>query len=171
MDRYQHRGMFTGFAARTAVLACALLTVSAASGARAADPAGLWLTADGKAHVRVSDCGGTPCGTIVWLQEPNDPKTGRPMTDGGNADATKRNRPIIGVPIVFDMQPSATLNKWSGQLYDPRSGRTYNGNMTLEAPTRLKVEGCVLFLCQSETWTRLTEQMPAPARARSSSAQ
>jgi len=161
--------MFAGFTPRTVVLA--LLTVSAASGARAADPAGLWLTGDGKAHVRVSDCGGAPCGAIVWLREPNDLKTGLPLTDGGNPDASKRNRPIIGLPIVFDMHPSATPNKWSGQIYDPRSGKTYNSNMILETPTRLKVEGCILFLCQAETWTRLTEQAPTPTRARSSSAQ
>jgi uncharacterized protein (DUF2147 family) len=172
MDQCQPKGIFTRFGCSLSLLACAWLTLSAMGEARAADPAGIWLTADGKARVRVGDCGGTSCGTIVWLKEPNDPATGRPMTDGGNPDATKRNRPIIGLPIVFDMRPSSTVNKWSGQVYDPREGKTYNGNMVLEAPSRLKIEGCVLFICESEIWTRVNEpvatQPPAaPPRPRS----
>src|ERR1700730_11801432 len=97
MDRWRSKGILTRFGCCMSIAASAWLTASAVNEARAADAAGLWLTADGKAHVRVGDCGGTTCGTIVWLKEPNDPKTGRPLTDGGNPDAAKRNRPIIGL--------------------------------------------------------------------------
>ena len=36
-----------------------------------ADPVGTWLTEGGKSRVRVVNCGGNLCGTIVWLKEPN----------------------------------------------------------------------------------------------------
>ena len=37
----------------------------------AADPAGVWLTQGGNSRIRVADCGGALCGTIIWLKEPN----------------------------------------------------------------------------------------------------
>lgn len=38
--------------------------------AAAAGPTGTWLTQQGDARVRVSQCGKGICGTIVWLKEP-----------------------------------------------------------------------------------------------------
>ena len=171
MNRYRQADHFASRRRGASALTCLWLTCAAA-GAAHADPTGTWLTADGQAHVRVADCGGTWCGTIVWLREPNDPATGRPLTDQANADVAKRTRLIIGMPVVFDMRPGTAANKWSGQLYDPRNGKTYNGSMLLETPARLKIDGCVLVLCESEIWTRVIEpgppqtQAPQPARPR-----
>ena len=47
----------------------------------AADPARTWLTEEGKATVRIADCGRALCGTIVALKEPSDPQTGNPKVD------------------------------------------------------------------------------------------
>ena len=60
--------------------------------ALAADPAGMWLTQGGNSRIRLADCGGALCGTIVWLKEPNDPDTGKPKTDKNNVDAAHRSR-------------------------------------------------------------------------------
>ena len=70
--------------------AATLLTLATSHGALAADPNGVWLTQTGTSRIRVADCGGALCGTIVWLQEPNDAETKKPKTDKNNSDAAKR---------------------------------------------------------------------------------
>jgi uncharacterized protein (DUF2147 family) len=121
--------------------------------AAAVDLAGNWLK--GRSRVRIADCGGALCGTIVWLKEPNDPDTGKPKTDKNNADAAKRARPLIGVPIVLEMKPSGA-DKWSGQVYNAEDGKTYSGNITAQGPNILKLEGCALggLICKGQIWTR-----------------
>jgi len=121
----------------------------------AADPTGTWLTEEGKATVRVTDCGGALCGTIIALKEPNDPQTGTPKVDKNNVDASKRSRPIIGVQLVTGLKP-AGANKWSGQIYNPEDGKTYNASVTLQNANTITVQGCILggVICKTNTWTR-----------------
>ena len=121
----------------------------------AADPTGTWLTEEGKAVIRVADCGGALCGTIVGLQEPNDPATGKPKVDKNNSDQGKRARPLIGVQIVLGMKPSGE-GKWAGQVYNAEDGKTYSGNLTFTGGTSLKLEGCALggLVCKGQTWTK-----------------
>jgi uncharacterized protein (DUF2147 family) len=142
----------------TAVRAAAILSVVvlSTSPAVAADLVGTWLTENGRSRVRIADCGGALCGTIVWLKEPNDPETGKPKTDKNNADAGKRSRPLIGVPIVLSMKPSGA-DKWTGQVYNAEDGKTYSGNITAQGPNALKLEGCALggLICKGQSWTRV----------------
>ena len=137
---------------RVAAIALAVLGLA---GPACADPIGTWLTENGRSRVKVADCGGALCGTIVWLKEPNDPETGRPKTDKNNADAGKRSRPLIGVPIVISMRPNGS-NKWSGQVYNAEDGKTYSGNLTEQGPNAVRLEGCALggLVCKGQNWTR-----------------
>lgn len=141
---------------RKTAVTLALLCCPLADAALAGDPAGTWLTESGKARVRVGDCGGAICGTIVWLKEPND-ENGKAKTDIRNADASKRSRPIIGTPIVLGMKPSGTPDKWTGQLYNAEDGKTYSGSLTLTGPGSIKLEGCVMggLVCKAQRWTRV----------------
>jgi uncharacterized protein (DUF2147 family) len=123
-----------------------------ASPAQARDPLGLWLTKDRDAKVRVTDCGGSLCGTIVWLADPIDKETGKPATDKLNPDPSRRNRPMIGVRI-FGMQPAGT-NRWSGPIYNADDGKTYSGSVELLDPNSLKIQGCFGPFCNYEIWTR-----------------
>ena len=133
-------------------LAAALLSTSLLP-AVAADPTGIWLTEAGKATVRVADCGGALCGTIVALKEPNDPQTGKPKIDKNNADAGKRSRAIVGVQILIGLKPDGA-NRWSGQVYNPEDGKTYAASVTLPDASTIKVQGCLLVICKTNTWTR-----------------
>ena len=135
-----------------AILSAALFCTGPAFGV---DLNGTWLTENGRSRVRIADCGGALCGTIVWLKEPNDPDTGKPKTDKNNADAAKRGRPLVGVPIVLGMTPSGA-DKWTGQVYNAEDGKTYSGNITAQGPNALKLEGCALggLICKGQTWTR-----------------
>ena len=93
------------------------------------------------------------CATIASIKEPNDPQTGKPKTDIRNVDPSKRNRPIVGVQIFTGLRAEGA-NKWSGQIYNPEDGKTYDANVVLENANTLKVQGCVLFICKTKTWTR-----------------
>jgi uncharacterized protein (DUF2147 family) len=139
---------------RTATIAAALLGVSLGT-ALAADPMGTWRTEEGKATVRITACGPALCGTIISLKDAND-DTGKPKTDKNNADASLRNRPMVGVPIVLGMKPSGNANKWSGQVYNADDGKTYSGSLTLQDANTIKLEGCIMggLLCKAQTWTR-----------------
>jgi uncharacterized protein (DUF2147 family) len=134
--------------------AAALVTVSLSKTAAAADALGTWYTGDRESQVRIVNCGGALCGTLVWLKAPNDPATGRPKTDKHNADASKQSRSLLGVPIVLGMKPSGP-GQWSGDVYNASDGKTYSGSFTLSGPNTADLKGCVLsFLCKTQTWTR-----------------
>jgi uncharacterized protein (DUF2147 family) len=132
----------------------ALLALAAAPALAAADPAfGEWLNEDGFGKITIAPCSSDPalaCGAISWLKDP----VGHPTRDVNNPDKSLRSRPLIGVLVVRDMK-SAGPGRWSGgKLYDPESGKTYDGKLRVLSRNRLRVEGCVLMFCQSETWTR-----------------
>lgn len=122
--------------------------------ARAADPIGTWYTADKDSQVKIANCGGKLCGTLVWLKEPIDPATGKPKLDKNNADASKQSRPLLGVPIVLGMAPSGP-GVWSGNVYNASDGKTYSGSFTMTSDSTADLKGCVMsIICKSQTWTR-----------------
>ena len=138
------------------LFAAALLMLTGTGTALAADPVGTWLTQGGNSRIRVADCGGALCGTIIWLKEPNDPDTGKPKTDKNNSDAAKRSRPLNGVQIVLGMKPAGD-GKWTGQVYNAEDGKTYSGNLTFSGGNSLQLQGCALggLVCKSQTWTKV----------------
>jgi uncharacterized protein (DUF2147 family) len=115
--------------------------------ALAAAPAGEWLVASKSAHIRIVDCAGALWGVVSWQE--------RAGTDDKNPDAAKRGRPTLGMPVLLDMKPSGP-DRWGGALYNSQNGKTYTGDITLLAPDRVRVRGCVLgILCGGENWTRV----------------
>jgi uncharacterized protein (DUF2147 family) len=140
------------FATAAVLLALGGATIAPAL---AADPTGTWFTEDRDSQVKIANCGGALCGNLVWLKEPNDPATNRPKTDKNNADASKQNRPLIGVQIVLAMKPSTTPNKWEGSVYNASDGKTYTGSFAMTGDNTAELKGCVLsVICKSQTWTR-----------------
>lgn len=138
-------------------VAVSVFAALAASGAQAqsvTDPTGVWQTQAGDARVRVSRCGGGICGTIVSLRDKIDPATGKPFTDNKNPNPQLAQRPMIGLTLFSNMQPSGP-NKWSGRIYNADDGSTYASTVSLAAPDSLRVEGCVGAFCGGETWTRM----------------
>ena len=72
----------------------------------AADPEGVWSMSNGKVTVKVSDCGGNLCATIIGLKEPISKIDGKPKVDRENPDPGKRKRPLIGLSILIGMKPA-----------------------------------------------------------------
>ena len=119
------------------------------------DPGGIWLTEAGDARVHVSQCGDALCGTIVWLKQPLDSATGKPQVDDKNPNPALTKRPIIGLNLFRNMKPSG--DHWSGRIYNADNGKTYASDVALIDSKTLKVSGCVLFICGSERWTKVSE--------------
>jgi uncharacterized protein (DUF2147 family) len=137
-----------------AALALSSIGPSLSGPARAADPLGSWYTADRDSQVHITNCGGALCGKLAWLKEPNDPATGRLKTDKNNADPSKQNRPLLGVPIVLAMKPSGP-DQWSGDVYNASDGKTYTGSFTMTGPNTAELKGCVMsIICKTQIWTR-----------------
>ena len=127
--------------------AAAILLVAAAPAAPA-PVTGRWTTVDAKAEVVIAQCGTTICGRIARVL---NPAPGQATTDVHNPDATKRTRPIQGMTILWGFVASGDY--WAGQIYDPKTGKTYTSYLSIEG-AKLKVQGCIGPLCQTQYWTR-----------------
>lgn len=115
---------------------------------------GTWTTEDGSSRIAFEPCGDKVCGRVAWLKEPNDPETGRPLTDKNNPEAALRARPILGLPIFPGL--TADDGQWTGKVYNADDGKTYEVTVKRKALDKLEVEGCMLaVLCRGETWTRV----------------
>ena len=73
-----------------------ILLACLVSPAAAADPTGEWLVAEGTARIRIEPCGDALWGVISWSKEPGK--------DENNPDPAKRDRSIIGMPILLKMK-------------------------------------------------------------------
>ena len=95
-------------------------------------PLGLWLTEEKEGQVRIEQCGGNLCGYSV------DAKTNQ-----------------NGEQVLLNMKPGN--NKWTGRIYDPKSGSTYDSTIALKSPDSLRVQGCALggMFCGGQTWSRV----------------
>ena len=135
-----------------AIVAAALLT---AGPAFAADPVeGEWLVRGGSAKVRIAPCAAKPdkmCGLISWMRDPKEAAA----RDANNPDPKLRTRPIMGLPLIRDFK-AAGPGRWiGGKIYDPESGKTYDSKLSVNRDGTLKVEGCILMICQGQTWKRV----------------
>jgi len=108
---------------------------------------GIWTTKDNKAVVRIYDCGNAVCGTIIKSGNPN---LHLPTTDINNADPALRGRPLIGLQIITNLKPKS--DHWSGVIYSPEDGRSYNATFVRLDGSALKVKGCWGFICVTQFW-------------------
>jgi uncharacterized protein (DUF2147 family) len=133
-------------------LAVMLFGAAGIAGAKA-DPRGLWLAQDG-AKVRVGSCGGTLCATIAEAKSRVDPATGQPWTDKSNPDPALRRRPLVGLPVLWSLQPTSQ-GKWSGTLYNVENGNTYEGHLLDVGPRTIRIEGCAIGICGGQDLSRI----------------
>lgn len=140
---------------RTALLASSLLiaplSLSAASPALFGD----WTTADGSV-VRTFPCADTLCIKIVTIT-PSAPGT----LDHNNPDPTLRSRSLCNLEIGSTFNLTGDSEATGGRLYDPESGKTYKGNISLKGDT-MKLRGYigVALFGRTETWHRTSNVKP-----------
>ena len=95
-------------------------------------PLGVWLTEEKEGKVRIEACGPNICGYSV------DKKSNQ-----------------NGEQVLINMKPGK--DKWSGRIFDPNSGSTYDSTIALKGTDSLRVQGCAFggMFCGGQTWTRV----------------
>lgn len=133
-----------------AVLAVAAAAIGLAPLTAAEPITGRWITADKDAVVMIGKCGKALCGTIEKFLIP--PPGGNAQRDVNNADPAKRKRRLIGTAILSGLTEDAAV--WRGQVYDPKTGRTYTSEVRRKGSGTLEVRGCFGPLCETHVWKR-----------------
>jgi uncharacterized protein (DUF2147 family) len=96
-------------------------------------PLGVWLTEEKEGKVRIEQCGANLCGYAV--------------------DARSNQN---GDQVLINMKAGAD-SKWSGRIFDPNTGSTYESTIALKGSDTLRVQGCAFggMFCGGQTWSRL----------------
>jgi uncharacterized protein (DUF2147 family) len=105
---------------------------TAAAAPSANSPLGMWQTEEKEGKVRIESCGANLCGYSV------DAKTNQ-----------------NGEKVLINMKP--VKDKWTGRIYDPNSGSSYDSTIALKGSDSLRVQGCAFggMFCGGQTWSRL----------------
>ena len=131
--------------------ALALATLFLAAPLLAAQPVeGRWLTEERDAVITIGECGKALCGRISKFLVV--PPQGLDQRDVNNSDPAKRSRKLLGMPVLTGF--TADGDEWRGQIYDPKSGKTYRSIIRRVNATTLQVKGCIGPFCQTQTWKR-----------------
>lgn len=135
-----------------AVLGAGLGLAALVPAAFAAEPiTGRWVTAEKDAVIVIAPCGKALCGTIERFLVA--PPQGNDQRDINDPDAAKRKRKLLAMtPILSAFTQESDL--WRGQIYDPKSGKSYRSVVRRKGPNVLEVKGCIGPFCQTQLWRR-----------------
>ena len=115
---------------------------------------GFWLTS--QSIVQVKNCDKSLCATIehLFVDDDVDPKS---IMDSNNKKRSLRDRPLIGINLLEEFPSNASGKKVlkGGKIYDPGRGRVFKSNLYLLEDGTLKVEGCLMGICEHEIWQPL----------------
>lgn len=126
-----------------------LFPVSLLAHGQAASVLGNWNNPTGST-IQVYRCGSNVCARVIELR-----KTVPSRVDNKNPNPALRSRPICGLQIGENFHLTTPGRAEGGQLYDPESGKTYSGTMTLDGD-KLKLRGYIgiSLFGRTEIWTR-----------------
>jgi len=117
---------------------------------------GIWLTGSKNGKVEIYKKGDNYQGKIVWLQEPNDPATGKPKTDVKHPDKSLHQRPLIGLINLWGFIFKGDQTWENGHIYDPKNGKEYKCVITMKDKNTLDVRGYIgiTLIGRTDSWTR-----------------
>jgi len=122
---------------------------------KAKDILGNWFNEEKDAKVEIYVDEGKYFGKVVWLEEPNE-EDGKAKLDDENPDAELQKRPVMGLLLMTNFDYEGEGEWENGDIYDPKSGKTYSCYMKLESKEKLKVRGFigVSWIGRTTYWTR-----------------
>jgi uncharacterized protein (DUF2147 family) len=139
-----------------AAMVCVLFSEAVAQQSNSRDAiVGTWLVQDGSAKVKIENKNGKYVGKMVWIKNPTD-KTGKPLVDSNNPEASLRSRPQLGLPLLENFVFNEE-NHWSGgTIYDPDDGKTYSCKITMKDSQTIEVRGYIgiSIFGRTDTWKR-----------------
>jgi len=130
-------------------LAMATAAFAAFSVQAAAPITGRWVTQRKDGVVEIYQCGAQICGRLAKFLVM--PPAGIGAKDIHNPDKALRSRTILGMNVLTGFTEKG--NEWKGQIYDPKSGKTYRSVVYKGKSGNLVVKGCIGPFCQAQNWT------------------
>lgn len=97
---------------------------------------GSYMTDKNKGKVTITKKDNKYYGTLVWTNEAD-------ALDKNNPDEKQRKNKIEGKVILKDFVYTGNGTWEKGTVYDPESGKTYSGKITLEKDGNLNMRGFV----------------------------
>ncbi len=131
------------------VIILAAVTLFATAAQAAAPITGRWVTESKDGVVEIYQCGTTVCGKLAKFLVP--PPNGVGQKDINNPNKALRGRTLLGMNILTGFKEVG--DQWKGQIYDPKSGKTYRSVVYKGKSGNLVVKGCIGPFCQAQSWT------------------
>jgi len=118
---------------------------------------GDWYTENNNAIIKIYKDGNTLSGKITWIKTPND-ENGNPKTDPENPDEKLKSRKRLGMIMMYNFSYDEDDQWDDGEIYDPESGNTYSGIITMTSKNKLDLRGYVgiSWFGRTSQWTRKT---------------
>ncbi len=110
---------------------------------------GKWQNPSGEGKIEIYKKGSKYFGKLYWIKDAN-------KKDEKNPDENLRSRKIQGLEILTNFTKNGDTYE-GGQIYDPKSGKTYSCKMTIKGKDKLDIRGYmgVSLLGRTETWKRI----------------
>ena len=151
---------------RKLLLAALFAAAAIPASAQAPSAMGMWLTASGKAQVRIEACAdpasGALCGFIAGLIQPKGPDgvvvAPEVATDFRNENPALRGRKVLGMPLIWGFKKTSDPNVFEGgQIYNGENGKIYSANISLQPDGTLRLRGYVgsPMFGETQIWTRV----------------
>ena len=106
---------------------------------------GEWYNSEKDAIITIFDDNNTLSGKITWMLNPND-DNGNPKKDPLNPNKDLRDRARLGMVMMSNFAYQKDKVWDGGTLYDPKTGKTYSGMITLKDDHTLDLRGYVGIL-------------------------
>lgn len=113
---------------------------------------GVWLAQGQKGDVKIEviEQDSLYFGKIVWLSDA--PSSGKQPKDRNNPDRTLRDRDIVGINMLSDLNYQS--GRWIGSIYLPANGRTANVSIKMKNNEELELTISKFGRSRQITWVR-----------------
>lgn len=101
---------------------------------------GLWFNEEKEGKIQFFEQDGKLYGKIVWLKEPKE--NGKDKTDKNNPKPELRNKPVVGLVFLSGFEKDGK-NWKNGEIYDPKSGKTYSSTIKWAGEKQLNIRGFI----------------------------
>ena len=120
---------------------------------------GKWMSTEKNLIVNVYRESGEYKAKVVWFLNTDKSKAMEEWTDQKNPDPALRNRKLIGLSILEDMDYIPKTKSWeNGKIYDAKNGRHWSASARIDDKGQLKVTGYwqFKFIGRTMTFTRIS---------------
>ncbi|MGJ1206211.1 DUF2147 domain-containing protein [Sphingobacterium lactis] len=130
---------------------CALLFTMMVFGQNNDPILGKWENPSGEGRIEIYKKNNKFYGKLYWIKNAG-------KKDAKNPDPNLRTRDIQGLEILTGFTKKGKTYE-DGEIYDPKSGKTYSCKMTLKGDNQLDIRGYmgISLLGRTETWKRITK--------------